>query len=130
MNPIPGFPSYYITKKGEVYSTKRYKIPRLLKPKKSAGYLSYSLRVDGKTIDKRLHQLLVSTFVDKNYLKKKLSVNHKNGNKLDNRLCNLEIITHQQNIQHAYAIGLIKHNNPKRYIKWSRKIERKRYYKN
>lgn len=30
-----------------------------------------------------------------------LEVNHKNGNKFDNRLCNLEVITHQQNIKHS-----------------------------
>ena len=33
-------------------------------------------------------------------------INHKNGRKSDNRLVNMELLTRQGNILHAYAIGL------------------------
>jgi len=33
-------------------------------------------------------------------------INHKNGRKADNRIANLELITHQGNILHAYRTGL------------------------
>jgi len=36
----------------------------------------------------------------------KMEINHINGVKTDNRIANLELVTHQQNIQHAYATGL------------------------
>lgn len=36
----------------------------------------------------------------------KLQINHINGIKTDNRLFNLEVVTNQQNVMHAYSIGL------------------------
>jgi hypothetical protein len=36
----------------------------------------------------------------------KMEINHINGVKTDNRIANLELVTHQENIQHAYDTGL------------------------
>lgn len=35
-------------------------------------------------------------------------INHRNGVKLDNRLANLELLTHMQNVRHAITTGLTK----------------------
>jgi hypothetical protein len=35
-----------------------------------------------------------------------LEINHRNGIKADNRIANLEVVTRQQNVLHAYATGL------------------------
>lgn len=35
-----------------------------------------------------------------------MQINHKNGNKKDNRIANLELVTPSQNIIHAHKIGL------------------------
>ena len=35
-----------------------------------------------------------------------MEVNHKNGNTLDNRVVNLEVVTHQENIDHSVSTGL------------------------
>lgn len=36
-----------------------------------------------------------------------LMINHINGIKTDNRLCNLEVVTNQENVLHAFRTGLI-----------------------
>lgn len=57
-----------------------------------------------------VHRLVLITFQGES----KLSVNHINGLKTDNRLCNLEYVTHQQNMKHALETGL-----------WSGKVRNK-----
>lgn len=60
----------------------------------------------GKAKKKFLHRLLAEAFIpNPNNLP---CVNHKNGNKKDNRIENLEWCTAAYNNQHAYDIGLRK----------------------
>lgn len=69
---------------------------RIKKPSNNKGYL----KVDSKLV----HRLVMEAFVGKS----PLQVNHKDGNKLNNRLDNLEYVTARENIQHAVDTGLIK----------------------
>jgi hypothetical protein len=52
----------------------------------------------------RIHRLVMLAFVGA--ADNGQEVNHKNGNKADNRLCNLEYVTHMENVEHAKAHGL------------------------
>lgn len=52
----------------------------------------------------RVHRLIAATFLDKADSQDR--VNHKNGNKTDNRLQNLEWTDAKGNTEHAYEIGL------------------------
>jgi predicted DNA-binding protein YlxM (UPF0122 family) len=63
------------------------------------NYLKVGIKENGKQKDKRVHRLVAITFIP-NPLNLP-EVNHKNGNKLDNRVENLEWCTRSNNQQHA-----------------------------
>jgi hypothetical protein len=67
----------------------------------SSGY--YELKISKSERDK-IHRLVALHFIEN--IDNKPFVNHKNGNKLDNRDENLEWATNQENVIHAYENGL------------------------
>lgn len=77
---------------------------RILKIGTTKGYASVGLCKDGKMYNKALHRLLAKAFIPNpnNYP----IINHKDGNKLNNRLDNLEWCTYKHNTQEAYRLGL------------------------
>lgn len=60
------------------------------------GYKVVSLYKDGRAKTVRIHRLVMTAF--RGY--SNLEIHHKNGNKADNRLNNLEYVTHEQNMQY------------------------------
>ena len=74
--------------------------------KMANGYRAVSLRlVNGKrSASYYLHRLMAEAFLI-NPMNKRC-VNHKNGNKADNSLSNLEWVTHKENAIHAHVNGL------------------------
>lgn len=101
---IPGFPDYQASNRGRIRSRKSGEW-RLLRatPHSRTGYLAVSLRVDGRYITRSVHRLIAMAFVGD---AKGRDVNHKNGNKLDNSLTNLEYLTRGDNHRHAYRTRL------------------------
>lgn len=71
-----------------------------------AGYYSVSLSRDHVQRTYHVHVLVAKAFVDVPTSDKKLCVNHKDGNKLNNYYGNLEWVTHSENNSHAYRAGL------------------------
>lgn len=100
--PIPGYEGYYsVTRKGVVYSVRYgYKSPiKLSQNKNNHGYYMVALSVKGLRRYAAVHRLVAET-----YLRKPDGcdiVNHKNGQRDDNRVQNLEWCTQEENAKHG-----------------------------
>jgi hypothetical protein len=106
--PIAGYEGLYeINKHGILRSLHKRNYHKELSARiDRAGYLTVRLNVKGKCITQYVHRLLGLTFIPNK--ENKSLINHINGNKLDNRLSNLEWVDHSENVTHAYKNGLIK----------------------
>lgn len=102
---------YAISNYGNVYTFKRNKFmkPTVYKDlrinnTKATSYLRVKLRnpgTNGKLFP--IHRLVALHFIDNT--ENKLTVNHKDGNGLNNHVSNLEWMTVQENIQHSIKNG-------------------------
>lgn len=99
---IDKFDNYMISNYGNIKTAKKNK---LLKPSKNTwGYLGVILYKNGNSKRYQIHRLVASAFIPN--LENKEEVNHKDGNKLNNHVDNLEWVTRSENMKHAYANGL------------------------
>jgi len=111
MKKIKNYPDYYATKEGKIFSSKSNKF---LKPSfDKQGYAMVGIYIGNyKTKTIKIHRLIAETFID-NPLKK-TDVNHIDGDKSNNHVCNLEWNTRSENIEHAFNNGLKKISNKQR----------------
>ena len=72
--------------------------------KDTKGYIQVELKKDGKRYIKTIHRLVAETFIENKNNKEQ--VNHIDGNKENNCVYNLEWVTCQENIQHAWLNNL------------------------
>lgn len=99
---ITEHPSYMVSSMGKV---KNILTGNVLQPYDDGkGYLR--VKLDGRCC--RLHILVAEAFVDNPDPETKVVVNHKKGKKHDCRASQLEWVTQQENVQHAWNTGLCK----------------------
>ena len=97
MRPIPGFENYLINTKGDVYSLHSN---AFLKPwKNKKGYLKLELRKNGKRNNCSVHRLVAVTFIPNPC--NLPEVNHKDENKSNNHVDNLEWCSSKYNANYG-----------------------------
>lgn len=91
-----------------------------LKPCIRNGYLSYSLNLEGKTKYYYLHRLIAQNFIPNPA--NLPCVNHKDGDKLNNNIDNLEWCSYSQNNKHAFEHNLKQPTILKHEKHWNAKL--------
>lgn len=106
---IEGFEGkYQVSNMGNVRSFSRWKNGNILKPgTNGSGYFYVQLVKDGRknVIVRVIHRLVAIAFIENP--DNLPEVNHIDGNKKNNNVENLEWVSRERNIQHAFDIGLI-----------------------
>lgn len=94
---IPGYDDYAATTDGRIYS---FRNKTFLKPQKqSSGYHMVSLYTETKKKRWLIHRIIAITFLG--LPEGNMDVNHKDCDKHNNHLSNLEWVSRQENVIHA-----------------------------
>ena len=110
--PVVGYEGLYeVSDSGQVRSISKHdRLGRFKEGKvksscnNGTGYLVVNLKVDGKQKMKTVHRLVAEAFIPN--LEGKRCINHKDGNKQNNCVENLEWCTHSENNIHSFKNGL------------------------
>ena len=99
---IPGYEGLY--QASNLGKIRNEKTRNILSGGIKRGYKEVILIKDNKRKYKLVHRLIALTYIPNN--SNKPQVNHKDGNKLNNNVDNLEWCTRSENMKHAYRTGL------------------------
>ena len=112
-------PNYFVTKSGKIYSIYKkggngktdINSPHLLSyGEDKDGYYRVVLSLNGKKKYMKVHTIIVEQFIGE--IQSPKVVNHKDGNKKNNNISNLEIISIKENTIHAHKNGLTSNEIP------------------
>lgn len=99
---VKQYPNYEVSTHGRVRNKKTGNV--LVTTDDSRGYPALGFWANGKGHTKNVHRLVAETFIPNSEGKR--TVNHKDGNKRNNHISNLEWSTSSENLKHAYDNGL------------------------
>jgi ribosomal protein L22 len=102
--PIEGYEDYEVSSFGRVKSFKSKKniVGRILKPNLVKGYFVVGLCKDKKEKKASIHQLVAAAFLNYKYDRVNSVVNHIDGNKTNNNISNLEVVTQRKNLSTCF----------------------------
>ncbi len=102
---VPGYEEFYqVSSGGLVWSLRTGRW--VAASRTGRGYMSVTLFREGRRARHFVHRLVASAFLERSHDSDE--VNHKNGDKADNRAENLEWVSRSENARHAFDTGLRK----------------------
>ena len=104
---------YFVDSLGNVYKDAN----KMALSDNGSGYKFVRLRTETKRVNRYVHRLVWESFYGK--IPKGYEINHIDHDKNNNSLDNLELVTHQENIDKAVDFGNIKRNWTKKDIQKS-----------
>jgi hypothetical protein len=104
LREIPGWEDYKISEAGDVFSG--HKGTFLTHATTTKGYKKVSLSRHGLMTQIEIHRLVAVAFIGP--IPPGYQVNHKDGDKNNNHVSNLEIVTARENTAHAIKMGFRK----------------------
>lgn len=118
---IEEYPNYMVSSEGKVKSIERkdcrgnHRKGKILSPRyNTRGYITVVLYKNGKPQTFRVNRLVAQVFIPNP--DNKPYVDHINGDRADNRVCNLRWVTHKENMNNPLTILKFKNNKNKQKI--------------
>jgi hypothetical protein len=131
---IPNYSLYEASTMGRLktFNWKNHGKERIMKPAlDGSGYLRTMLKNDdGKIETIKVHRIILQTFIGEPFVNKP-ECNHKNSIRSDNRLINLEWVSHSENLIHSFMVGMSSNegqNNPAATLTDAQVIEIRKNY--
>ncbi len=119
-NPIPGYEKYLVSRSGKIWSTYSGKIIKTrIGRERNYLYFEYTDSIKNKRLNMALHRAIALTYIEG--YQKGFVVNHKDGNKKNNAVENLEWVSRKENIIHAMNMNLMSNKFGNRLL---RELER------
>lgn len=132
--PVPDFPGYEVSSKGRVKSTARlvhasnkygsysYSIPeKIMRQSTRTNYLCVTLCLEGKHINVLVHRLVAKAFIPNPY--DFAEVNHKDENKLNNCVENLEWCNRKYNKNYGTGAKRSGQNRSKKILQFTKDLK-------
>lgn len=112
IKPISNSPGYYISSSGTIYNSNFKELKTFYKKDGYKRIRLPSLR-HKRRVNFSVHLLVIEVFMGRgSYVGEKLQVNHIDGDKNNNSINNLEIVTGTENVNKAHNMGLYRYDLP------------------